>query len=287
MAIKVTPSILKRVYKKRKLWVHKDDFGRLLVVGGSKKYSGSPAFNALAALQAMSAYRSGVDVVEVLAPRRAADIIAKFSPDIITFPLEGDYLQKKHLKILLDESKNKTAFVIGGGLGRNKKTLETVKSYLKKIKIPGVIDADAIYAVSWKNKAKINLSKFIITPHAYEFYVLTGKKPSDAFKERIKLVENSAEKLNTTILLKGHIDIISNGKQTAVNKTGTPYMTKGGTGDTLAGICGSLLAQGNNLFDSACAGAYINGKAGELTKRKNSLTASDLLDKIGDIVDNV
>jgi len=282
----IKSSILKKVYKPRKPWAHKGDFGRLLVIGGSKKYSGSPAFNFLAALQAMSAYRTGTDVVEVVAPKRAADIIASFSPNIITIPLEGDYIAKKHLPILLKESKNKSAFVIGGGIERNKSTLETIRYYLKKIKIPGVIDADAIYALK-NNKNKINLSNFVITPHSYEFFILTGKKPTENLKQRINLVKQEAKKLNTTILLKGHIDIISNGKQTAINKTGTPYMTKGGTGDTLAGITGSLIAQGNSLFLSACAAAYINGKAGELTKRKNSFVASDLLEEIGNVIKKI
>ena len=80
--MKITSSILKKVYRKRKAWSHKDDFGRLLIIGGSKKYSGSPAFNALAALQAMAAYRSGVDIVEVIAPKRAANIVASFSSRI-------------------------------------------------------------------------------------------------------------------------------------------------------------------------------------------------------------
>lgn len=278
MVMHVNKSILKKVYKKRKPWSHKDDFGRLLIIGGSKKYLGSPGLNALAA---MSAYKTGVDIVEVVAPKRAADIIAKFSPDIITYPLDGNYIEKKHLPILLKESKNKRAFVVGGGIERNKKTLATIKSYLKKIKLPGVIDADAIYVL--KN-CKINLSNFVITPHAHEFFILTGKKPSENLKQRIQLVKQKAKKLNTTILLKGHADIISNGKETAINKTGNPYMTKGGTGDTLAGILGSLIAQKNSLFNSACAAAYINGKAGELTKKKTSLTATDLLEKISKFV---
>ncbi len=276
----IKKTILKKVYKKRKPWAHKDDFGRLLIIGGSKRYSGSPSFNALAA---MAAYRSGVDIVEVVAPERVANIIASFSPDMITYPLEGNYVAKKHLKTLLEESKNKTAFVIGGGLERNTETLYVVREFLRKIKIPGVIDADAIYAIG----PRMDLSNFVFTPHAYEFFVLTGKKLKRnlALKEKIKIIWSEAKKLNTTILLKGNVDIISDGKQIAINKTGTPYMTVGGTGDTLAGILGSLIAQKNSLFDSACAAAYINGKAGELTQRKASLTATDLIEKISEIVD--
>ena len=78
------------------------------------------------------------------------------------------------------------------------------------------------------------------------------------------------------------IDIISDGKQVALNKTGNPYMTKAGTGDTLAGICGALLAQGQDAFKAACAAAYINGQAGDIAaaKLKQSLMASDLIEAI-------
>ncbi len=276
----IKKSILKKVYKKRKKWSHKDDFGRLVIIGGNEKYSGSPALNALAAL---SAYRTGVDIVEVIAPKRAADIIAKFSPDIITYPLKGNFLKKQHLKILLRESENKKAFVIGGGIGRKKESLSTIQAYLKKIKIKGVIDADAIYALS----DSIDLENFVLTPHSYEFYILTKEKVENNVEERIKKVKKWAKKLNTTILLKGYIDVIADKEKVAINKTGTSYMTVGGTGDVLAGILGSLIAQGNSLFLSACAASYINGKAAELTKKKVSLIATDLIDKISEVVDKI
>ena len=104
--------------------------------------------------------------------------------------------------------------------------------------------------------------------------------------ERKKFVKQEAKKLNVVILLKGHIDVISDGKKIFLNKTGTPYMTKGGCGDTLTGICGALLARGVSRFDSACAAAYVNGKAGELaTKRyKEGLLATDLIENIPKVI---
>ncbi len=280
----IDKSILKKIYKKRKVIAHKYDFGALLIIGGSKKYSGSPAFNTLAAL-AMAAYRCGADVVEVAAPRRAADIIASFSPDMITYPLEGDSIKKAHLKKLLKLAKNKTAAVIGGGLERKRETLETILAFLKKINLPCVIDADAIYAVV-KNK-KVLRKNFVITPHAYEFYILTGKKVENlSLKEKIKIIKEQATKLNIIILLKGNPDIISDGKKIAINKTGNSYMTVGGTGDTLAGILGSLLAQHIDPFTATGAAAYINGKAGDLAakEKKAALIASDLIPEIQKIV---
>jgi len=277
--VEVKKSILKKIYRKRDRWTHKYDFGHLLVIGGSKQYSGSPALNALAAL------RAGVDLVTIVAPERAANIIASFQPDLIAYPLKGDYLNRKHLPELFEFSKNKTAVVIGGGLCREKATIKTVTEYLRKIKIPCVIDADAIHAVATKMEV-IGNKNFVITPHSHEFYVLSGIKIGKDLKERIRIVSNVALGLKTTILLKGHVDIISNGIKTALNKTGSPYMTKGGMGDTLAGICGTLLARGNDTFTAAQAAAYINGKAGEIASKrlKESVLASDLIDSIPEAI---
>jgi NAD(P)H-hydrate epimerase len=270
----VKQSILRQIYKPRPDWSHKGDFGKLLVVGGSKRYSGSPTFNALAA------YRAGVDLVTVAAPRRAADIIASFAPDIITYPLEGDYLNETHLDDIFLLAQNSDALAIGGGLERNEKTMVTVRKILKGVTLPCVIDADAIHAVA--NDKKVLRENFIVTPHSHEFFVLTRKKPEPNVKKRVDLVKKEASKVGCIILLKGHVDVISDGKKVAINKTGCPEMTVGGTGDTLTGICGALLARKVEAFEAACAACFINGKAGELAAKKfgEGLMASDLLEEI-------
>jgi NAD(P)H-hydrate epimerase len=270
----VGKTILKNIYRQRPEWSHKGHFGRLLVIGGSKQYSGSPAFSALAA------YRAGVDLVTVAAPERAANIIAGFSPDLITVPLEGDYLSGRHVKDILELMKKHTAVAIGGGLERKKETFEAIEKILRDCNLPCVIDADAIH---YAEELKKN---FLITPHAHEFYLLTDKKVKDDEKDRVKAVAAAAKKVRSTILLKGHVDVISDGKNTAVNRTGNPYMTKGGTGDTLTGIAGALLARGVSLFDSACAAAYINGAAGDLAAKKygEGLMASDILEMIPKVI---
>jgi len=273
----VKQSILKQIYKPRPEWSHKGDFGHLLVIGGSKKYSGSPAFNALAA------YRSGVDLVTVAAPKRAADIIASFSPDLITHPLDGDYFDDGHLKEVLQLAKNAKAVAIGGGLERERDTVIAVRKFLKKIELPCVIDADAIYAIDKKSFIKRN---FVLTPHSNEFFVLTGIQPETDIERRIVLVKNVATQLGCVIALKGHFDVISDGMRTAINNTGNPYMTVGGTGDTLTGICGALLARGVDPFEAACAACFINGMAGNLAARKygEGLMASDLINEIPNVL---
>jgi hydroxyethylthiazole kinase-like uncharacterized protein yjeF len=264
--------ILEKVFKKRENWSYKYDYGSLLIIGGSKLYHGSPA------LAGLSALRSGVDLVTVIAPERAANLIASSSPDLITYPLKGNYINKRHVPTIMKFCENKTAVVIGGGLCRDKKTLAAIKELMKRINLPTVIDADAIYALD-KNILKKN---FLITPHSREFYIMSGIRLGRFLSKRIESVKKASSLMKSTILLKGFVDIISDGKRAAVNRTGNPYMTKGGTGDTLAGICGSLLAQGISPFNAACAAAYINGKAGDFAARekKQGLLATDLIAKI-------
>ncbi len=285
--LEVTKKILKDIYKKRPSPSQKYDFGLLLVIGGSDFYSGSPA------LSAMAAFKAGADMVRIIAPQRAADIIACFSPNLAAYPLDDKWLTEKDLAVLISMtesakavSRGNTAAVIGGGAGRTKETQETIAEYIGKAEVPVVIDADAIHAVS-KKPELIAGRNFLVTPHTYEFFVLTGRqvyKLSD--KEKIKAVKEEAARLKTTILLKGATDIISDGKETALNAAGSPYLTAGGCGDTLAGICGALMARGTDAFTAAQAGAYINGKAGAIAAKKlgESTTATDLIAAIPEII---
>lgn len=280
-------SILKEIYSERPKEVKKYDFGLMVVIGGSDFYSGSPALSALAG------FRAGVDMVKILAPKRAADIISSFSPNLAAYPLEGKWLNREHLADLLSNveaaravSSGKTSVVIGGGMGRTEETQEVILEFLSQVSVPVVIDADAIHAVGKKPEA-ISGKNFLITPHSYEFFVLTGKKVYQLPEsEKIKIVQEEAQRLGATILLKGATDIISDGEEVALNKTGTPYMTKGGTGDSLAGICGALMARGLDAFTAAQAAAYINGKAGEIasSKLKEGMLATDLIDAIPEAI---
>jgi len=271
----VSKDILRKIYLPRPEWSHKGNFGHVLVIGGSRKYSGSPAFAAFAA------FRSGSDLVTIAAPERASNTIASFSPDMITESLDGDYLNHSHLKPILEIAKSADSIVIGGGIEKRPETVSFVCDLLKSVKIPCVIDADAIYAIA-QNPAVIAGRPFVITPHQREFQTLTREDPTLEISHRTEIVRLFAQKLKTTILLKGNTDIISDGERAFHNRTGNPNMTKGGTGDTLAGICGAILGMKFDPLTAACAAAYINGAAGDLASKEKGpgLLASDLLDKI-------
>jgi len=284
---KVTKDILNEVYSPRPEDTKKYDFGLVLVIGGGEFYTGAPALSALAA------YKAGADVVRVIAPKRAADIIASFSPVLVAYGLHGDYLLKEHLATLLSRAEaakevahGKVAVVIGGGLGRTEETQETVLEFLRQVIIPVVIDADALHAVA-KDPSVLLGKPFVITPNTFEFELVTKREVRSLAKEdRESVVATEAARLKTTILLKVKTDIISNGQETLLNETGNPYLSIGGTGDTLAGIVGALLARGISPLKAGGAGAYINGRAGEIAAKdkKDSLIATDLLEAISQVV---
>jgi len=284
---KITKDIIKKVYFPRPVDSHKYDRGLLLVIGGGQFYTGAPALSAMAAL------RAGVDMAQVLAPKRAADIIASFSPNLAAYPLQGDWLDMEDVPSLLSFTKAaqqtagaKTAVVIGGGLGRTEETKKAVNEYLQQIRTKLVIDADGLHAVAIQ-KDLLKGKNYILTPNLFEFFILTGKKIDEfSFEDKIQAVKDEAQKLGCIILLKGAKDIISDGQEVAIDESGTPYMAIGGTGDTLAGICGSLLAQDIEPFLAAQAGSYINGKAGEAAAKKfgQGMVATDLVEEIANVI---
>ena len=284
---KVSKDIIEKVYPQRPLEVKKYDYGLLLVIGGGEFYSGSPA------LSALSGFRAGADMLRLIAPKRAADIIASFSPILAAFPLDNPHLLKQHLPTLLtmtesarESAHGKMAVIIGGGMGRSQETQETIVEYLSQINVPVVVDADAIHAIA-KRLDVLAGKPFLITPNTFELTLLKGRdvRPLE-LDQRIQEAQAIATKLGTTLLLKGKTDIITNGTDVALNETGSPYMSIGGAGDTLAGIAGALLARGVDAFTAAQAAAYINGKAGELAgkKFKESLVATDIIDAIPEVI---
>ncbi|TSC95934.1 MAG: putative sugar kinase [Parcubacteria group bacterium Athens1014_10] len=268
-----------KIYPKRKKWSAKGDCGYVLIIGGSKQYSGSPVFNA------MSALRAGADLITIAGPKRAMDIAATYGPEMITYPLWGDDLKREHLLEILEIAPKFNSLIIGGGLSRKEETYKAIRTIINNIDLPMVIDAEAIRAVA-EDISAIKNKKIVLTPHSEEFKILTGEEVKPEVKDRKEKVKKWAEQLESVILLKGYIDIISDGKKTAFNKTGSPLMAKGGFGDTLSGICGALLARGIRPFEAAKYAAYINGKAGELATKKygEGVLASDIFQFIPEVI---
>ena len=237
---------------------HKGMFGSLLVVGGSETYSGAPA------LTALGAYAAGIDLVYVAVPETAAPAVMGFSPSLITVKLKGDHLIEENLHQIEPFLGKVDAVAVGPGLGQSKDTVEAytlLHSMAQSKGLPMVVDADGLKAYPVKRPEVKTPTVF--TPHSREFKILTGVEAAGGFKEKGIVVQREAEKLGAVILLKGRVDVVSDGQRTRYNWTGNPGMTVGGTGDVLTGLTGAYLAMGASAFDAACAAAFINGAAGD------------------------
>ncbi|MEM1582114.1 MAG: NAD(P)H-hydrate dehydratase [Candidatus Bathyarchaeia archaeon] len=279
----VGPGDVKTVIKPRSPEAHKGDFGRLIVIGGSETFSGAPTLTALAAL------RAGVDLVYIAAPYETAYAISSISPDLITLKLEGDHLSVRNMSIIRSYMDRATAAVIGPGLGLHRETQEAVGEIIKiaeERRVPILLDADGLKAfASFKHKLE---TPAVLTPHIGEYAILTGEKIPEKLKERAEHVKKTAGDLNAVILLKSHVDVISDGFRTKFNFTGNPGMTVGGTGDVLSGVVAAFLAQGADPFEAAVAGAFINGAAGDfvMAEKGYHMVATDLIDWIPKIMDD-
>jgi len=262
---------------------HKGDFGRLLVIGGSEVFSGAPA------LVSMAALRTGVDIVYTAVPERTAHDIASMSPDFITVKLEGPHLNSKNLATLKEYLKLVDAVVIGPGAGLHPETKAFMKTCIAAVETAGkplLLDADGLKAFAeFKRKLKVPL---VLTPHAGEYAILTGNKLLEDSKARVKAIQQTAAELGAVVLVKGQVDVISDGKRVKLNFTGNPGMTVGGTGDVLSGIVGALLAQKVDPFEAAVAGAFINGAAGDFVANQLGchMVATDLLESIPQVLND-
>jgi NAD(P)H-hydrate epimerase len=233
--------------------------------------------------------RTGVDLVYVAAPRRTALAISSMSADLITIKLEGEHLNPENANTLEDYFEKVDAVAVGPGLGLHQETVKAVKALVEladRFKKPLLLDADGLKAFA-ESKRRIR-APLVLTPHPGEYAILTGRKPPEDLAARTEDVRKTASRLGAVILLKGAVDIVSDGKRVKLNFSGNPGMTVGGTGDVLSGVVGALLAQNVDPFGSAAAGAFINGAAGDFAFEQLGyhIVATDLIEWIPKVIND-
>jgi len=274
----VDEDFVKNCIRPRRIDSHKGENGKVMVIGGSWLYHGAPFLSAMASL------RCGVDLAYIAAPEKIATAIRALSPNIIVLPLSDLKLTRGVAKRVLKILPEIDSMVIGPGLASGGEAgIELVVKEALALGKGIVLDATALYSSILK---KVSGGRVVLTPHAGEFKRVFGKDVPSKLDERVKLVKEEAEKNRVTILLKGRFDVISNGVEVVVNKTGTPAMTVGGTGDVLSGIVAAFLAWGNDPFEAAASAAWINGKAGELATSRFGLhiLATDIIDFLPEVL---
>ena len=245
----------------RSINVHKGNLGRILLLCGSKGYTGA------AALAATGALRSGAGIVYLAVPECIYEIEAVKLTEPVILPLpqyNGTYSVDAIPKIqtLLE---GKQAVLVGPGIGQSDGSGAVVRAVLESFQGPVVLDADGINViVQHKDLLRGRTSPTILTPHVGEFLRIGGRLTDD----RIASAAALAQDLGVIVLLKGHGTIVTDGTTHFYNPTGNPGMATGGSGDVLAGIITALIGQGLPPLEAAACGAWLHGAAGDICAKE-------------------
>ena len=236
---------------------HKGNFGKILLLCGSRGFTGA------AFLAAMGALRTGAGLVFLGVPESVYFIEAVKLNEAIVFPLPDidGMLSEEAIEGLEKRLPAMDAVLIGCGLGQSDGTKAVVHWVLRHAQCPVVLDADGINLISGhKNLLRGRLGATILTPHDGEFARLGYSIGSD----RMASARFAAQELGCVVVLKGHRTCITDGQREYINPTRNPGMAVGGSGDLLAGMIVSLLGQGLAPLEAAACGCWLHGKAGDL-----------------------
>lgn len=258
---------------------HKGDFGRVLVVAGSRGMSGA------AVLCGSGCLRGGAGLVQIAVPGEILGTVAAGNPCYLTTPLAQD-LRGRFATSAADElielSIWADVIAVGPGIGQSEAMPSLVAALFDRAAKPLVVDADGLNALAklsrdqWRDRR----APIVLTPHPGEFSRLTGRTADEIQASRQDLAVEYANKLQAILVLKGHATLVTDGRRLYKNATGNPGMATGGTGDVLTGLIAALMAQKLEAFDAAVLGVWAHGRAGDLAAERvgqSALIATDLL----------
>lgn len=280
----ITKSWVKKHIPQRSLSASKDDFGKVLMIVGSKDYPGA------ASLAANAAIRSGAGLVTVGLTESIKTIVASNAIESVFLTLpsnaSGNILPKKAIDIIKEKITYQNVFLYGCGISQAKEMQTLTKLILSsKNNLPIIIDADGLNILAKLNNQGIRWwenmpHNTILTPHIKEMSRLTGIEIKDIQENRISISLKYAKIWNKIIILKGpHTIIAFPNKTLMVSPFTTPLLATAGTGDILAGLIAGLIAQKIPPEFAASVGVYIHGEAAILASynlKANNIIASDL-----------
>ncbi len=252
-------------FRRRKRDTHKKVFGHVLVLGGSPGMAGAPGMAVLGAL------RAGAGLVTCAAGKSVAEAAAGWAASSMQLHLEENpdgSIKSGSAGMISGYAgrRNVDCLLIGPGLGAGKEQSELVKRVIEGSGSPVLIDADGLNALSGRLELLRECRQpVLLTPHPGEFERIAGYGCGKSLPERIKAARDLSERTGSAVLLKGYRSIIASEGEVFINPTGGPALAAGGSGDVLAGICGALMGQGVTPFDAARAGAWVHGRAGDIS----------------------
>lgn len=291
--MKTSKSIVQNLLPKRKKVSNKADYGKIVIVAGSKTMGGAGV------LATLSAYRSGAGYVCLAMPKSATiKALPKVleATSLILADSNGIINARAGLQIKKHLAKNKfDLMLIGCGLGLT----PAIVSIIKNTNLPIVIDADAInYLAKYKKLDLLKNKTTIITPHPAEAGRILNVSTATIQKNRLKYAKQIANKTKSIVILKGYETIITDGTKHYANTTGSNALSKAGTGDVLAGMCIGFWAQigkqkgfnKKSAFESAILSVYLHGLSADISSKKltkYSVLATDIINHIPDTISKV
>lgn len=260
----------------RKLWGHKGDYGRVLILAGSKGFTGA------AYITTEATVRTGAGLVTLVIEDKLCPIL----DSRLTESMTVGYSELDRIDKLIEQA---DVIACGPGLGSEKINIEMLNKFIVNSKCPIVLDADALNIISKdKNLLSFIRGRGIITPHPGEMARLLGKSVAYVEENRIDVCRNYSRENEVVTLLKGYNTLISNGQEVMINTTGSSKMASGGMGDCLTGIITSLIGQKIGNYEGAILGAYLHGFAGDrLGKNRYSVNGRDVIEEIPKIINEI
>ena len=272
--MELTAADIARLLPKRDENAHKGNFGRVLLLCGSRGYTGAAYFAAMGAL------RTGAGLVYLGVPESiyAIEAVKLNGPVVFPLPEQGGRLSEAAVPEILEKIPRMDAVLIGPGRGLGQGSFAVLKAVLTHAACPVVVDADGItLLVPHMDILRGREAPTILTPHDGEFTRLFGPVGED----RMASARAAALESRGIMLLKGHRTCVTDGIREYRNTTGNPGMAVGGSGDVLAGVLVSLLGQGLEPLEAAACAAWLHGKAGDLCAGElgeYGMLPTDLLD---------
>ena len=254
---------------KRKIYGHKGNYGRAVLVAGSIGCLGA------ARLATESCIRSGAGLTTLITSSEGRKLLSGSLVEGMLATLEDN----EKVKYLVSKA---DAVAFGPGIKEDEESMKLLEEIIIDSPSSIIIDAGGINLLSKNKKCLCSVKdKVILTPHPGEMARLIGKDISYVEKNRIECSRAFAKQYKCIVLLKGYNTVITDGKDVFINKTGNSKMASGGMGDTLTGIITALVAQGYSNMDATLLGAYIHGLAAEYSSRdRYSIIARDLIESI-------
>ena len=250
-------------YPDRNEDVNKGSFGKVLFVGGGRRYYGAPYMNSVSFL------KSGGSYGNLACPESLVNTLALKAHEIVFYPLketrEGN-ISIENLKFIIDTSEKKDLVVIGGGFSQEEEPQRLINILISKITKALIIDADGLNAI--KDRLDSLLARefpTVLTPHMGEFSKLTGKSIEEIKANSVEIARNFAEKYRVILVLKDSKTIIANPKgEVYINTSGNSALAVAGSGDILAGLIAGQFALGLDLESASRMGVFLHGLCGDL-----------------------